>query len=214
MSVSISPCTRHAKDSEARLGFAAAGVAVVVAGILGMTAPFVVLKTPLPYMATPGIKIQKALAFLGTNNHKRSVFVDLGSGDGEALYQASRMGYQKVIGYELNWTLWGISQLRRILFWDGDSQKRRNTQILLKDFFLSSLPQDTCTVMVFGVTPLMKPLSAKLALETRPGVHVLSYRFPLPLKDESNTDLLQAKLVYDQEEMRIYKVIDDDESRL
>jgi hypothetical protein len=139
--------------------------------------------------------------------------VDLGSGDGEALYQASQMGYPKVIGYELNWTLWGISQLRRILFWD--TQKRRSIQILQRDFFLSALPQDTCTVMVFGVIPLMKPLSAKLARETRPGVHVLSYRFPLPLKDEFNTDLLQAKLIYDQEEMRIYKVVEqNDESRL
>jgi hypothetical protein len=203
--MSLSPSS-HQKESETRLAFAAAGVSIIVAGILGMTAPFVFLKTPLPYMATPGIKIQKALAFLGTNG-KRGTFVDLGSGDGEALYQASRMGYPKVIGYELNWTLWGISQLRRILFWD--SQKRRNAQILRRDFFLSALPQDTCTVMVFGVISLMKPLSAKLARETRPGVHVLSYRFLLPLKDESNTDLLHAKLIYEQEEMRIYKVVEE-----
>lgn len=211
LAMSLSP-TIHAKDSETRLVFAAAGVSAIVAGILGLTAPFVFLKTPLPYMATPGIKIQKALAFLGTNR-RIGTFVDLGSGDGEALYQASRMGYPKVVGYELNWTLWGFSQLRRILFWD--SQKRRSTQILQRDFFLSALPKDTCTVMVFGVTPLMKPLSSKLARETRPGVHVLSYRFPLPLRDEFNADLLQAKLIYDQEEMRIYEVVEQkDESTL
>jgi uncharacterized membrane protein HdeD (DUF308 family) len=55
--MSLSP-TIHAKDSETRLTFAAAGVSVIVAGILAMTAPFVFLKTPLPYMAMPGIKIQ------------------------------------------------------------------------------------------------------------------------------------------------------------
>jgi hypothetical protein len=201
------PPVIHVRDSDkTRLQVAAAGAALSVLTILGLTAPFVVLKTPLPYMATPGHKIRKALEFLGVNNNKRGTFVDLGSGDGEAVYQASQMGYPKVIGYELNWTLWGISQLRRLLFWGTEG--RKHTEIRLGDFFLSCLPQDTSTVMVFGVTPLMKPLSAKLARETRVGVHVLSYRFPLPLKDESNNDLLEARLVYEEEEMRIYEVIE------
>ena len=41
-------------------------------------------------------------------------------------------------------------------------------------------------------------------------VHVLSYRFPIPIRDtESNTtdDLLQANLVYDHKETRIYQVV-------
>ena len=86
----------------------------------------------------------------------------------------------------------------------------KSTQIYCADFFASSLPSDTTTVMVFGVTPLMTPLSIKLAKETRPGVFVLSYRFVLPIQesdDESTRDLLRAKLVYDYEEMRIYKVV-------
>ena len=206
--MTIHPLPFHVRDSETRLQIAAAGSAFSVLAILGLTAPFVVLKTPLPYMATPGHKIRKAIEFLGVN---RGTFVDLGSGDGEVVYQASQMGYQKVIGYELNWTLWGISQLRRLLFWGKEG--RKHTELRLGDFFLSSLPKDTSTVMVFGVTPLMKPLSAKLARETKAGVHILSYRFPLPLKDESDSDLLKAKLVYNEEEMRIYEVIEkNDES--
>jgi hypothetical protein len=212
----IDPPIHVMMDSKStRLQIAAAGSAFsMLAIILGLTAPFVVLKTPLPYMATPRHKIQKALEFLRVHNNHRTgggIFVDLGSGDGEVIYQALQMGcFTKIVGYELNWTLWGISQLRRLLFW---GKGRKHTEIRLGDFFQTCLPNDTSTVMVFGVTPLMKPLSAKLARETRVGVHVLSYRFPLPLKDESNRDLLKAKLVYDEEEMRIYEVIEkNDES--
>lgn len=65
----------------------------------------------------------------------------------------------------------------------------------------------------------MKPLSMKLAQETRPGVHVLSYRFPIPIQDgadddedgNATKDLLKAKLVYDYEEMRIYEVVGSNE---
>jgi hypothetical protein len=59
----------------------------------------------------------------------------------------------------------------------------------------------------------MKPLSMKLAKETRPGVFVLSYRFVLPIQEmgnESTRDLWKATLVYDYEEMRIYKVVNDE----
>lgn len=195
---------------------AAVGATVVFMGAtLALTAPFVFMKSPLPYMATPAHKIQRALQSLPAT---RGTFVDLGSGDGEAIYQAYRAGFERVIGYELNWTLWGISQLRRIFFWGP--QARQRTQIYCKDLFATSLPNDTSltTVMVFGVTPLMKPLSMKLATETRAGVHVLSYRFPIPIQEEdgvnATSDLLRAKLVYDHEEMRIYEVLGGNEQRL
>jgi hypothetical protein len=201
-------------SSSTKLHVAVGSTVAVIGATLALTAPFVVLKTPLPYMATPGHKIKRALQSLPT---KKGTFVDLGSGDGEAVYQAYRAGFEQVVGYELNWTLWGISQMRRLVFWGP--QARRTTRIYCKDLFASALPSDTTAVMVFGVTPLMKQLSVKLANETRPGVHVLSYRFPIPLYDDSSDaetsqNLLRAKLVYDYEEMRVYKVIDEkDEER-
>jgi len=204
--------TQGSSANNNRLHYAVGATVAVMGATLALTAPFVVLKTPLPYMATPAHKVARALQSLPVNIKKGS-FVDLGSGDGEAVYQAYLAGFQKVVGYELNWTLWGVSQWRRLLFWGP--QARKHTRIYCKDLFASPLPTDTTAVMVFGVTPLMKPLSVKLANETRPGVHVLSYRFPLPIQDSDNVeatqDLLQAKLVYDYEEMRVYEVINGGE---
>lgn len=201
-------------SSNNKLHVAVGATVAVMGSILTLTAPFVVLKTPLPYMATPAYKIQRALQFLSTSTKRGGTFVDLGSGDGEAVYQAYRAGmFDKVIGYELNWTLWGLSQMRRIFFWGP--QARRSTHIYCRDLFASPLPKETTAVMVFGVTPLMKSLSFKLARETRPGVHILSYRFPLPIQNVDNPkatkDLLSARLVYDYEEMRVYEVVDKDE---
>jgi hypothetical protein len=193
-----------------RIPVAAGAALTLIGATLALTAPFVVLKTPLPYMATPAKKVKRALSSLPAIA-KRGTFVDLGSGDGTTLYQAHCAGFQRAIGYEVNWTLWGISQLRRTLFWGQGA--RQTVEIYCRDFFASSLPNDTSTVMVFGVTPLMKPLSMKLAKETRPGVFVLSYRFVLPIQEmgnESTRDLLKATLVYDYEEMRIYKVVNDE----
>ena len=63
----------------------------------------------------------------------------------------------------------------------------------------------------------MTPISAKLAQECQDGTMVLAYRFPIPLNitDENETSddtnsskpsrLLSADLVYEEEEMRIYR---------
>ena len=62
--------------------------------------------------------------------------------------------------------------------------------------------------MIFGVTPLMKPLSQKIATQCKPGTDVLSYRFGLPLAQGLNVEasgLLSANIVYDNQEMRIYR---------
>jgi hypothetical protein len=175
---------------------------------LGLTAPFVVSRSPLPYMATPKEKVYRALEFLAQKNkHKTSqgdrVFVDLGSGDGEAVLQAARLGY-KATGLELNFTLYAFSCLRRRLFWSPE--ERANSQFVRGNMFqynVSGAP----TVMIFGVTPLMASLSQKLRTECQPGTCVLSYRFAIPLAFEGQHDLLQAKIVYDEQEMRIYETL-------
>jgi hypothetical protein len=47
---------------------------------------------------------------------KPPIFVDLGSGDGQAVYEAAKLGHNAV-GIEFNWTLWALSSLRRLFFW-------------------------------------------------------------------------------------------------
>jgi hypothetical protein len=170
--------------------------------MVGLTAPFVFNKSALPYMATPKEKVRRALKFL--KKGESGVFVDLGSGDGEAVYQAAKIGYRSV-GMETNFTLWAFSSLRRQLFWS--SAERARSSFVWGNMFDYHLQKDlqANTVMIFGVTPLMKSLSEKLALECPPGTHVLSYRFAIPLEHDEQPQLLNANIVYDQQEMRIYE---------
>jgi len=194
----------------------------VLFGTLALTYPFVFSRSPLPYMATPGAKLKKALAFIQKlNKQKQLNFVDLGSGDGEAILQAAKLGFQNSTGVELNFTLWSISKFR--LFRNLTSKERKNTKIIWGDLFIQPL-NEANAVLVFGVTPLMRQISQKLRKECLPGTYVLSYRFVLPTatslavkKDDEDGDrdgdededgsLFNAEIVYDKEEMRIYKCL-------
>jgi hypothetical protein len=94
----------------------------IVGGILVLTVPFVILPLcghSLPFMATPAVKVKKALQFIQKRHQQRQqtqkllvgpakkamdhaqsesatiarrrMFLDLGSGDGEAVWQAAQM---------------------------------------------------------------------------------------------------------------------------
>jgi hypothetical protein len=54
--------------------------------------------------------------------------------------------------------------------------------------------------MIFGVQPLMADIAQKINKEAEPGTYILSYRFKFPL------DKLNANIVTEQEEMRVYQV--------
>jgi len=95
---------------------------------------------PLRACQIPGRKVKKALTYIrslrarvgvetvgsgpssaasssrssssnSSHSHSGGIFVDLGSGDGEAVLQAASLGYQ-CRGVELNFTMWAISQVR------------------------------------------------------------------------------------------------------
>ena len=61
-----------------------------------------------------------------------------------------------------------------------------------------------CFVQVFGVRPLMPRVAQKLRSEAKPGALVLSYRFELPLGARDGE--LDAALIYEREEMRVYRM--------
>lgn len=106
-----------------------------VLGLVGMQLPFLFIKHA-PYMATPGRKIRDALQYLDHNRstsriqsslkasstQPKRTFVDLGSGDGQAVYEAARLGYHAV-GIEFNYTLWAFSSLRRQFFWPKEVRR-------------------------------------------------------------------------------------------
>ncbi len=242
-----------------------AGGAIV--GLLGLQFPFLFPKSA-PYMATPGIKIRRALQFLkdnhdhhhphstaivqnttspprygnikaawkdirpdatatvvtsphpGLSSSRPPTFVDLGSGDGQAVYEAARLGY-RAIGIEFNWALWAFSSLRRLFFWSKDERDR--STLVRQDFTHYDL-READTVMIFAVPRTMPVLGRKIQAECRGGTAVLAYRFPIPLAQQDdargkdagsgrggNDDdgmLLNADLVYDHEDMRIYRMKD------
>jgi hypothetical protein len=233
------------KNRSAALAMMIAGA--TVAGMMALTMPFVIMPASgknLPYMATPAVKLKRALQFLqqrhiptttnrtsGNSNHSQRTFLDLGSGDGEAVYQAVQLMenntngkpyYAHCTGVELNSTLFLLSNIRRALFWTSDHRAR--SSFACRDFW--KLPNETIrtadTILIFGIQPLMLPLSVKLAQTSSAGTHVLSYRFQLPVLDHardaddrtatpsiteqsSSPLLLQAKLIYEEDEMRIYE---------
>jgi len=188
--------------SSNRLLLAGLVAGTTVFGAMALMAPFVFSKSPLPYMATPSPKVRKALEYLKQRGHPCSLFVDLGSGDGEAVYQAVQTGYDKAVGIELNYTLALLARIRRRFFWSAEQRQR--SSFLCQNMFQYNIASAD-TVMIFGVKPLMEPLSQKLAHECRPGTMILSYRFQLPLADKKKRkDLLSAETVYEDQEMRIY----------
>ena len=195
-------------------------------GVVAFTSPFVFmqLKSALPYMATPRSKVESALQFISKRTQstthkqgKRLNFVDLGSGDGTTILTAASLQW-RATGFELNPTLWIISSIRRLF---STSQIRNNSSIVLGDMFTNKiakerLQQSNC-VMIFGVRSLMPQIATLVQHHCQPGCYLLSYRFKVPLLSErktsgvvseakDNDNLLDARIIHDEEEMRIYRL--------
>ena len=145
-------------------------------------------------------------------------YYDLGSGDGETVLGAASIGWRST-GIELNSTLWALSSLRR---WFSPSSIRNSSNFVKGDFWQYSI-RDADAVMIFGVKPLMPQIASKIGQECQPGTFIMSYRFHVPLlntnlvEKKSDTEYmtgttkkeesgLNATLVYDKDEMRIYEL--------
>ena len=198
------------------LGLTAASFVATV----GLISPFITmqLRSSLPYMATPRRKILAALKEISKRKETQSKasnrqykYYDLGSGDGETVLAAASTGW-KATGIELNSTLWGISSLRRLF---SPSYIRSRSQFIYGDIWKNSI-HDADAVMIFGVKPLMPAIADKIEKECNPGTFVMAYRFHVPIcsseqvneKGEVPDGSLEADLIYDEEEMRIYQLRD------
>jgi hypothetical protein len=243
--------TTTATTTSKTVGITAAAVSII--GItIGLQFPFLFPKSA-PYMATPGRKVRDALDFLIKNNMNvhgekttnglkqqqqrqqqllRPIFIDMGSGDGQAVYEAGKLGYDS-IGIEYNWTLYMFSLLRRQLFWPSEIKQR--TSFVRQDFHSYNL-RHANTIMIFTIPRTMPVLGTKIQTEYLPGTNILAYRFGIPLlvtdekqhtddndreflltktnlgdgdirNDNKTSDIrLNADLIYDREDMRIYRM--------
>ena len=96
--------------------------------------------TGAPYVPSKRRDVRRAFAELYTLG-KRDVLVDIGSGDGVVLREASRLG-ARAVGYEIHPVLVLVSRwLSR-----GDSR----VSVKLADFWRTPLPDETTVVYTFG----------------------------------------------------------------
>ena len=161
-----------------------------------------------------------------TSQHQKQLhFVDLGSGDGTAVLAAASLGW-RATGIEMNPTLWLISSIRRLL--SNNKKIRTNSQLKIGDMFSASISQSSLQnancAMIFGVAPLMPRIANLIERECQPGCWIMSYRFRVPLANNSGSNDdevkntkdqeasvgdsggIHASLIYDEEEMRIYEL--------
>ena len=88
---------------------------------------------------------------------KNDVLVDIGSGDGVILREASRIG-ACAVGFEINPILVGFSRLL--------SRSDKRVSVRFADFWLAHLPDNTTVVYIFSVGRDMKKMHKWLQSET------------------------------------------------
>ncbi len=136
-----------------------------------------------PYVPSKRLHIQAGLDLL--NLKKGQTLVELGSGDGRVLREASKRGI-KSVGYELNPILYVISW---VLCW----KHRSNVTIKLRNYWLSDL-SSADGVFVFLAGTYMNRLDRKM-LKSGKGVKLVSVGFKIPgkrpLKTRSAVHLYQ-----------------------
>lgn len=174
---------------------------------------------------SPPMPMQQPLKKSGNLN-----FVDLGSGDGTTILAAASLEWNAT-GLELNPTLWFVSSIRRLF---SPRSIRSNSKIVLGDMFENKVArkrlQKADCVMIFGVKSLMPKIADLVQRECQPGCFLMSYRFRVPLLADEGTATkrksdanpgkgstkkalggINASLIYDEEEMRIFLLEDSEE---
>lgn len=125
-----------------------------------------------PYVPSKKIYINQALRELYPLTTK-DVLIDIGSGDGVVLREASGIG-ARAVGYEINPILVFISRFL--------SRKDSRVSVRLVDFWLTHLPDDATVIYVFSVKRDMKKIIKWAQSETnrlnRP-LYLISFAFEL-----------------------------------
>ena len=146
-------------------------VLVLAAGMLFLFALTVCVGPP--YVPTPRGKIAVALDLLRLP--AGATVVDLGSGDGTFLLAAAQrdlVAYR----YEMNLLLRGLSKLRCRRYGG-------QVNIVLCDFWSTSLPPEAKAVFIFAAAPFMSRLAEKLQQESAQSgepLYAVSYIFAVP----------------------------------
>ena len=125
-----------------------------------------------PYYPTPLFVVEKMLEVADVS--PRDVVYDLGSGDGRIVIRAAQKFGARVVGIEINPTLWQESS-DRIAKLGLEGRAR----ILHEDMFKTSIRPAT-VVTLFLLTGVLEELRPQLERELRPGTRVVAQEFSVP----------------------------------
>lgn len=148
--------------------------------------PFsIVLAFGAPYLPTRSKQAKQALDLLDLK--RGDLLLDLGCGDGSVLIEAARRGI-KGIGYEINPYIFLIAKIRTWRY-------RSLIKIKYKNYWTTTLPQETKGVFVFLLDKYMTKLDNKLKDELSNGSRLVSYSFKIKGKkvDKSSGPLVMYK---------------------
>jgi hypothetical protein len=157
-------------------------VVLVVVFIFGVT-----VFRGAPYLPSQKKYIKLALTDLYLLS-KNDVLVDIGSGDGVVLRQASKIG-ARAIGFEINPILVCISRFL--------SRNNKRVDVRLADFWSAHLPDKTTVVYVFTVGRDMKNIIKWMQKETnRIGRPISLISFGFGLRDIKVTKKIEPYYLY------------------
>lgn len=126
--------------------------------------------TGAPYVPSQKKEIKIALTELYPIG-KEDLLIDLGSGDGVVLKEATRHG-AKAIGIEINPVMVYVSRLRLL--------KNKNTKVIQKNFYNFEFPKETTVIYLFGVSRDLGKIYNKIEFEAKrlnKTLYVISYGF-------------------------------------
>lgn len=123
-----------------------------------------------PYAALGRDRIKTMFELLDVKKGRRSL--DIGSGDGRIVIEASKHGLH-AYGVEINPLVYLVSLLNLKL------KGTVNTKVFLKDFWQLDL-SNYDYITVWGTKHMIKNLEKKLLKELKPGAMVVSNHFPFP----------------------------------
>ncbi|XP_045210457.2 ATP synthase subunit C lysine N-methyltransferase-like [Mercenaria mercenaria] len=151
-----------------------AGVSgAVVVGVYSLTIPFVApafRRVCLPFVPATTNQVNNVMRAL---HGRKGTLLDIGSGDGRIVIEASKNGFQSH-GVELNY--WLVLYSRYRAWREG---QRANTNFHKQDLWKTDMSKYE-NIVVFGVDTLMIGLEKKFDQEITDTCRIVASRFPLP----------------------------------
>lgn len=140
--------------------------------LAGMSIVWTTLRTGISPMLSSGKARKAMLDALGSP--KEVPLIDLGSGWGTlVIAMARKYPHHRVIGYELSWSPWLVSLIRKYFL------RLHNLTLYRRDFLKAEFP-DPSVLLCYLFPGGMRSLEQKLASKRPKDIRIISNTFALP----------------------------------